>query len=323
MTVPAALSGRRLSAPDVVERWAIWLVLAGLLLAAAILADAFTRPAYLFGILRQAAPVGIAAVGVTVVMIMRGIDLSVGAVISLSAVTAAILMDGSAANLPLAIGLSLAAGAAIGLANGAIVTVTRASPFIVTLGMALVIFGITQIFSGGTARGIVAPGFREAFNYRIADLVPVLALVFLGLAAVVGVVLRYTVFGRMVYLIGSNPFAARLAGLPVTRVMLAAYTISGLLAAFAGLMLLARTGVSGTLVGRGYEFDVLAAVVLGGTAFEGGRGTIGGTVAGVLVLILAFNLVNILGLSFHVQLMIKGAIIIVASAAYAALRARA
>ena len=322
MTTQASLSRRGVAVAGVIERWAIWLVLASLLLSAALLADAFTRPAYLFGILRQAAPVGIAAIGVTIVMIMRGIDLSVGAVVSLSAVTAAILMDGSAANLPLAIGLSLAAGAAIGVANGAIVTLTRASPFIVTLGMALVIFGVTQIFSGGTARGVVAPGFREAFNYRIADLVPVIALVFVFIAAVGAFLLRRSVFGRMVYLIGSNPFAASLAGLPVAKVTMAAYTISGLLAAFAGIVLLARTGVSGTLVGRGYEFDVLAAVVLGGTAFEGGRGTIGGTVAGVLVMILAFNLVNILGLSFHVQLMIKGAIIILASAAYAALRAR-
>jgi ribose/xylose/arabinose/galactoside ABC-type transport system permease subunit len=323
MTAPAPLSARGVSLVDILERWAIWLVLLTLLLLAAMLTDAFTRPSYLFGILRQAAPVGIAAVGVTVVMIMRGIDLSVGAVISLTAVTAAILMDGSAANLPLALAVTLAAGAAIGLVNGTIVTLTRASPFIVTLGMALVILGVTQIFSGGTARGVVAPGFREAFNYRIGDLVPVIAVVFVVVAAVFALVLRHTVFGRMVYLIGSNPFAARLAGLPVAKVTLAAYALSGLLAAFAGIMLLARTGVSGTLAGRGYEFDVLAAVVLGGTAFEGGRGTIGGTVAGVLVLILAFNLVNILGLSFHVQLMIKGAIIILVSAAYAALRARA
>lgn len=322
MNASTAIAHRPVVTADLVERWAIWIVLAALLLAAATLAEAFTRPQYLFNVLRQATPVGIAAVGVTIVMILRGIDLSVGAVISLVAVLAAIVMDGDAANLPAAIAFSLGAGAIVGLANGAIVVATRASPFIVTLGTAMAVYGITQIFSGGAARGVIAPGFREVLNYRIADLMPVLALLFLAIAAAFAVVLSRTTFGRMVYLIGSNPFAARVSGLPVARITLAAYALSGLLAAVAGLMLLARAGVAGTLVGRGMEFDVLAAVVLGGTAFEGGRGNIGGTVAGVLVLVLAFNLVNIMGFSFHVQLLMKGAIIILASAAYAALRSR-
>lgn len=302
------------------DRSAIWIVLLLLLAVAAVLSDAFLRPNYLFNIVRQAAPVGIAAVGVTLVMIAGGVDLSVGAVISLTAVVSAVLMEGAAANLPYAVVVALLVGTAIGLANGVLIAFNRVSPFILTLGMAIAVYGITQIYSGGTARGVVAPGFREVFNARIGGLVPVLALAFV-LIAVLGILAqRATRFGRSLYLIGSNAAAARLAGLPIARVTIAAYALSGFCAALGGLALLARSGVSSTFAGRGLEFDVLAAVVLGGTTFEGGRGGIGGTVAGLLVLVIAFNLVNIVGLDYNAQLIVKGAIIIAASAVYARLK---
>jgi ribose/xylose/arabinose/galactoside ABC-type transport system permease subunit len=302
------------------DRAAIWLVLLLLLAIAALLSEAFVRPNYLLNIVRQAAPVGIAAVGVTLVMIAGGVDLSVGAVISLSAVVAAVLMEGSAANLPLALAATLLVGGAIGLANGLLIAYSRGSPFILTLGMAIAVYGLTQIYSGGTARGVVAPGFREFFNHRLGGLVPVLALAFALLAGLGIWLQRATRFGRSLYLIGSNPAAARLAGLPIARVTVAAYMLSGLAAALAGIALLARSGVSSTFAGRGLEFDVLAAVVLGGTTFEGGRGGIGGTIAGLLVLVIAFNLVNILGLDYNAQLIVKGAIIIAASALYGYLK---
>jgi ribose transport system permease protein len=302
------------------DRAAIWLVLLLLLAIAALLSEAFLRPSYLLNILRQAAPVGIAAVGVTLVMITGGVDLSVGAIISLSAVVAAVLMEGDAANLPFALAATVLVGGAIGLANGLLIAYNRVSPFILTLGMAIAVYGLTQIYSGGTARGVVAPGFREFFNYRLGGLVPVLALAFV-LIALLGIWLqRATRFGRSLYLIGSNPAAARLAGLPIARVTVAVYALSGLAAALAGTALLARSGVSSTFAGRGLEFDVLAAVVLGGTTFEGGRGGIGGTIAGLLVLVIAFNLVNILGLDYNAQLIVKGAIIIAASALYGYLK---
>jgi ribose/xylose/arabinose/galactoside ABC-type transport system permease subunit len=302
------------------DRFAIWIVLLLLLAAAALLSDAFLRPNYLFNIVRQAAPVGIAAVGVTLVMIAGGVDLSVGAVISFTAVVSAVLMAGDAGNIPYSVLMTLLVGTAIGLANGVLIAFNRVSPFILTLGMAIVVYGVTQIYSGGTARGVVAPGFREVFNTRIGGLVPVLALAF-AFVTVLGIfVQRATRFGRSLYLIGSNAAAARIAGLPIAGVIIAAYAISGLCAALGGLALLARSGVSSTFAGRGLEFDVLAAVVLGGTTFEGGRGGIGGTVAGLLVLVIAFNLVNIVGLDYNAQLIVKGAIIIAASALYARLK---
>ena len=300
-----------------IQSYAIWLVLVLLFAIAATLSEAFLRPIYIFNIVRQAAPVGIAAIGVTLVMILGGVDLSIGAVISLAAVLTAVMMDGQAVNIPLAFATALATGTLVGGINGVLIAYNRISPFILTLGMAVVVTGITQIYSGGMARGIVSPGFREFFNFRIGSMVPILALAFVALS-VLGIWLqRSTRFGRSLFLIGSNPLAARLSGLPVARVTIVAYAISGLMGALAGIALLARSGVSSTFAGRGLEFDVLAAVVLGGTTFQGGRGGIAGTIAGVFVLLLAFNLVNIVGLDYNAQLIVKGGIIIAASAAHA------
>jgi ribose transport system permease protein len=303
-------------------RNAVWIVLLLLLGVAAMVSPAFLQPAYLFNVIRQAAPIGITALGVTLVMILGGVDLSVGAVISLAAVMCAIVMNGEPGTIPLAVTLTLATGAGIGFVNGLLIAFNRVSPFILTLGMAIVVYGATLIYSGGTAKGAASPGFRETLNMRVLEIVPILALILLALAALTAAVLRFTRFGRTLYLVGANREAAYLAGLPIRWVTAAAYTASGFFAALGGIALLARAGVSSTYAGRGYEFDVLAAVVLGGTTFAGGRGGAGGTLAGVFVLFIAFNLVNMAGLAVSAQLILKGLIIIAASAAYEGLRRR-
>ena len=298
------------------ERAAVWIVLVVLLLLAGLASDAFFKLNYLTNLVRQAAPVGITAVGVTFVMLLRGVDLSVGAIVSMSAVVCALVMDGKPENLVLGVVAASACGAAVGLANGLLIAHGKVSSFILTLGMSIVVYGLVQMGTGGTARGIVSPGFREVVNSRIGGVLPVLVVCLLA-AVAIGIFLQSrTRFGRSVYLIGANPDAARLAGLPVKRVTVIAYIVYGLFAGLGGLALLARTGVSGTNPGAGMEFDVLAAVVLGGTTFAGGRGSVGGTFAGVLVLFIALNLANVAGLPFAAQLTIKGLIIIAASAAH-------
>lgn len=304
------------------DRHAVFLVLIAIYLAALAVSPAFADPAYLFNIVRQVTPVGIAAIGVTLVMVLGGVDLSIGAVISLTAVLCASVMDGDAANLPLAVGAACAAGLLVGMANGVLIAFSRVSPFILTLGMGVAIMGLTQIYTGGTAKGIVSPGFREFFNFRLGGSVPVLTLALMVLVCVGLTVEKTTVFGRRLFLIGSNRRTAVLSGLPVRAVTVAAYMLSGLFGALAGIALLARSGVAGTSAGQGLEFQVLAAVVLGGTTFEGGRGGIAGTLAGVFVLVIAFNLVNIGGLPYHMQLVFMGLIIILASALYGRLSER-
>jgi ribose/xylose/arabinose/galactoside ABC-type transport system permease subunit len=298
------------------SRHAIFYVLVALYAAGLAVSPAFADPAYLLNIMRQVAPVGIAAVGVTLVMILGGVDLSVGAVISLTAVLCAAVMNGDPANVPLALAAACAAGLAVGLLNGLLVGFSRVSPFILTLGMGIAVMGLTQIYTGGTAKGVVAPGFREFFNTRAGGIVPGLAIALLALVAAGLLVEKTTVFGRQLFLIGTNRATALLSGLPVRAVTIAAYGVSGLFAALAGIALLARSGVSSTVAGQGLEFQVLAAVVLGGTTFEGGRGGIAGTLAGVLVLVIAFNLVNLAGLPYQLQLVVMGCIIILASGLY-------
>jgi len=312
----------RLPMTEFFERAAIWIALLVLFTIAASISSGFLRPIYLGNLLAQLSAVGISAVGVTFVMILGGIDLSVGAIISLSIVLCAVQMNGQIANLPWSIGVALLAGSLIGAFNGVFAAFTRVSPFILTLGTGLAVYGATQIYSGGTVRGVVAPEFREVLNHRVDGVLPLLAIVFLVIAVVAGQVLKFSRYGRMLYLVGSNPRAARLAGLPVARLTIITYTLSGLLSAVAGIILLARSGVSSTLVGRGLEFSVLAAVMLGGTTFEGGTGGVSGTVAGLLVLFISFNLVNIAGLNFNAQLIIRGVIIIAAAGLYGFLRRR-
>jgi ribose transport system permease protein len=314
----SAMAANPVRMPDMakLDRYAIWIVLVLLIIVAGTVSDAFFRINYLANLLRQATPVGITAVGVTFVMVLRGVDLSVGSIISMSVVISALMMNGKAENLAFALAATCLCGALIGLANGLLIAIGRVSSFILTLGTSIVIYGLVQMTSGGTARGVVSPGFREALNMRIEGALPVLALCLLVAVAIGLVIQTRTRFGRQLYLIGANPDAAYLSGLPTIAVTVAAYTLSGLFAALGGLALLARAGVSGTNTGQGYEFDVLAAVVLGGTTFAGGRGGVGGTLAGVLVLFIALNLANIAGLPFAIQLCIKGVIIIAASAAH-------
>ena len=302
----AIVDGRRRRLP--VGSLGLWLGLLALVVVAAMLSPGFLNPVNLLNIVRQASVVGVAAVGVTLVMVTGGVDLSVGAVIVFGSVLAATIMSGQDGNIPLACGVVLLMGLAVGMLNGVIVARWRVPSFILTLGMATAISGVTQMYTGGTAAGEVAPAFRAVFNGRIG-IVPVPTLVFAAVVVAGLFVQARTVLGRRIYLVGANPRAANLSGVPVTRTRLTVFAISGVCAALAGLVLLARSGVSSTFAGQGFEFDALAAVVLGGTTFAGGRGGVGGTVAGVLILAVSFNLVNILGLPFAMELLVKGGII--------------
>ncbi|MCY7420090.1 MAG: ABC transporter permease [Chloroflexi bacterium] len=286
----------------------LWLGLLGIVLFAGVMSPGFLTPISLLNVVRQASVVGIASVGVTLVMITGGVDLSIGAVIVFGSVLAASLMDGEDANIPIACGAAMLMGLTVGLLNGIILSRWKVPAFILTLGMATVISGVTQLYTGGTAAGEVAPAFRQVVNGRIG-VVPVLAIVFLAVIVIGLVIQDRTTLGRRIYLVGANARAARLSGVPVDRTRVAVFALSGLGAAVAGLALLARSGVSSNFAGQGFEFDALAAVVLGGTTFRGGRGGIGGSIAGVLILATSFNLVNILGLPFNMELLVKGGII--------------
>lgn len=300
----------------VLDRLGVWAALALLVAVASALSPYFFSINNFLNILNQSSVVGVAAVGVTLVMITGGVDLSVGSVISLSADICATVMNGDNTRIVFAIALSVGAGAAVGLVNGVLVAKRNLPSFILTLGTAAAVQGLGLLYTGGTASGAVAPWFESMIGGRPWGHIPGVVPVFIAVAAVGLLIQKTTAFGSRLYLVGSNIRAAYLSGIPVDRVLIAAYTLSGAAAGIAGVVLLGRVGVSSAFAGQTYTFDALAAVLLGGTTFQGGRGGILGTLAGVLILVVAFNLVNILGLNFNLQLVTKGAIIVAAAALY-------
>ena len=243
-------------------------------------------------------------------MITGGVDLSVGSVISLSADICATVMNGNDARIVLAVTLAIGAGAAVGFVNGILVAKRNLPSFILTLGTAAAVQGLGLLYTGGTASGVVAPWFESMIGGRPWGHIPGVVPVFVAVAAVGLLIQKTTAFGGRLYLVGSNIRAAYLSGIAVDRVLIVAFTLSGAAAGVAGVVLLGRVGVSSAFAGQTYTFDALAAVLLGGTTFQGGRGGIVGTLAGVLILVVSFNLVNILGLNFNLQLVVKGVIII-------------
>jgi ribose/xylose/arabinose/galactoside ABC-type transport system permease subunit len=298
------------------DRLGVWAALALLVAIASALSPYFFSVNNFLNILNQSSVVGVAAIGVTLVMITGGVDLSVGSVISLSADICATVMNGDNSRIVFAIALSVSAGAAVGFVNGLLVAKRNLPSFILTLGTAAAVQGLGLLYTGGTASGAVAPWFERMIGGRPWGHIPGVVFIFITVAAVGLIIQKTTAFGSRLYFVGSNIRAASLSGLPVDRVLIIGYTLSGAAAGIAGVVLLARVGVSSAFAGQTYTFDALAAVLLGGTTFQGGRGGIVGTLAGVLILVVAFNLVNILGLNFNLQLVAKGVIIIAAAALY-------
>ncbi|MBW7889450.1 MAG: ribose ABC transporter permease [Chitinophagaceae bacterium] len=260
-------------------------------------------------VLRQVSINGILAIGVTFVIITGGIDLSLGSVLALTGVVAAGFAHPDTYPLIVPIGLALMTGLIIGAANGFIITLGKVAPFIVTLGMMTIARGLALVWSGGRPVTNLSP----AFNYIGGGdflFIPVPILLFLLVIILSGVTLKYTRIGRYIYAVGGNEEAARASGIRVNRVKLFAYILCGLLAGLAGVVLAARINTGQPNAGIAYELDAIAAVVIGGTSLMGGRGSIMGTVIGVLIIGVINNGLDLLNVSSYYQQIVKGVIII-------------
>ena len=302
-------------------RGAIWVVLLGLTIISSIVSPVFLTQRFIATLLKQAASLGIVAVGQTLAILTGGIDLSVASVMALTSVLASHWMHGEDR---LVIPVSLAAVAvasAIGLANGLMVTKLKIPAFIATLGMILVVQGARFMYTGGTPKGSIPPGIKFIGGGNVGP-VPAAVIVWAVVVVVFVILTRRTTFGRRLYAVGGNPRTAHLSGVNVNGVTIAAYVLCGLLAGVAGLVLTGYSGFADNWLGRGKDLDSIAAVVVGGTLFSGGRGGVLGTVAGVLIITIVYNLVLLLGLPEEVQRIVKGTAIILAVALYARLRAR-
>lgn len=287
----------------------IWVSLAILFVAALVTAPEFFGVANLQDVLRRASILGIVTMGQVLVLIAAGLDLSVAAVIGLTAV--AVAESGRSGGPGLAVGIAgiVVAAVGIGLTNGFLVSRRGVPPFVATFGMFIVLEGARLAWTGGAASGNVPDGLRQ-IGVGAPFGVPWPTIVLVGLVVTLTVVIRRTVFGRHLVLTGANERMAHLSGIPVARVKTAAYVASALLAVVSGVFFAAFVGYVDRFLGRGADLDSIAAALIGGTLFSGGEGSFVRAAAGALLLVALFNLIILNGLPAHWQLAAKGLVLV-------------
>jgi len=276
--------------------------------------ERFASTDNLLTILRLASVIGVVSIGMTFVITSGGIDLSVGAVVGLSSVwatTSGTQLLATDVHWIIMVTTALLVGTAAGLINGVLVAYGRIVPFIATLAMLAAARGLAEIIANRQTQIIRVRGFLDAFTGSLIG-IPVLVWIF-ALVAVLGwVLLNRTTFGRRTFAVGGNPEAARLAGIRVKQHTMLLYGLVGLTAGIGGVMIMARTTAGSSTHGTLYELDAIAAVVIGGTLLSGGRGTIVGTVFGVLIFTTLTNVFTLNNLSISAQAIAKGVIIVIA-----------
>jgi ribose transport system permease protein len=286
-------------------------------------ANLFLDPRNLLNVVRFASENGVIAIGMTLVILTAGIDLSVGALLALCAVgTAACLTRYELGGFPTVL-LILLLGGLLGTVNGTVTTRLRIPSFIATLAMLSVARGAASLWSGGyaiplafgTGAGQASPAFKSFFAGEVNLLglaVPAPVFIFLATGILASQALYHTVFGRYVYAVGGNEAAAGYAGVPVDRVKVWVFTLSGMCAGLAALMHTALVNQGSHIDGNGYELNAIAAVVIGGTSLSGGTGTVLGSMVGALILSVLDNILGLRNIPSEYQAILKGAIIVLA-----------
>jgi len=282
-----------------------------LLIVSSLASESFFTERNLFNLLRQVAGIGIVSMGMLLVILTAGIDLSVGSIMALSSVLSAYFL--LYLPLPVAILAAIFIGVFSGSISGYLVSFRRMAPFIATLAMMTISRGFAYIISKGapillTESGQGLKNFGTSYLLRIPHPVILMFIIFF----MVYLLLKYTAFGRLIVAIGSNETAVRLSGIRVRIYKFAVYSISGGFAAISGIISTARTGVGSPIVGLGLELDAIAAVVIGGASLSGGKGTALNTLLGIFILGMIGNIMNLKNVPAYPQQVIKGLIIIFA-----------
>lgn len=296
---------------DLIKRFLPFVSLIVLCVVIAVLEPKFLSTGNLATVVRQIAVITVISMGMTMVMVSGGIDLSVGSMMALASVIGAIAMVKGAPVLA-GIAICIVAGIVFGLINGAAITRLGIPPFIVTLGAMGIYRGASLFISDGNA----VVGLPESFGYlaegNLFGIIPLPLLIVFLVAVVIHFVLSSTKLGRYCYAIGSNVEAARYAGIPVARYQIIFYTILGALTGLAGSIESARLVTGQPTSGEGYELSVIAAVVIGGGSLNGGQGTVVGTIIGALIMGVLSNGANLLGINPFIQRIIIGSVIVLA-----------
>lgn len=292
------------------KKYGLFVILAIFIVVFSALNTQFLTPGNLLNILRQISMFGIVVVGYTMVMISGGCDMSVGGQLALCGMFAATLNVTYGLPTFVVVILTLMLGALFGLINGLLMNVFNIMPLIVTLGTMLFFQGASYIISGG-----VAIGLSDSFKFigqGYLGFVPLPIVILLVIGMLGYIVLHKTYFGRQIYAMGGNPEAARLAGVNIKKYRLAVFTITGILAAVAGIIMAARTGSAQPSAGASYPFDCMTAVVLGGVSFAGGSGSMLGAMMGVIIIGVLNNGMQLIGMDSNMINCVKGIVLLIA-----------
>jgi ribose transport system permease protein len=272
--------------------------------------DKFLTMDNIINVLRQISMNAIIATGMTMAIIINGIDLSVGSVIGMCGVFICGMIESNIA-IPAAVLITLLMGAGVGAVNGIFIAKAKLPPFIVTLSTMTIVRGVGYIYSEGKPIRCIKPGFNFIGNGYIG-IIPVPVVIMAAIMVFAIILLGKTKFGRHIYGIGGNREAAQYSGVNVSMVEAIVYIIGGMFAALSGIILAARLYSGVPTSGSGAEMDAIAATVLGGTSFSGGVGTISGTIVGALIIGVLSNGMNLLVIPYYYQLIIKGVVILAA-----------
>lgn len=281
----------------------------GLVLLLTLFTTSFFTPANFSNIARTLAVVGIVAIGETLVILSGGVDISVGSVAALSGVVASMLWTHKLLPIWGCVAIGLLSGMLVGFINGLIITRLRINPLITTLASFSIVRGVAFVLTGGQSNQLSNPPFQFVGRGDIGG-IPFSLWLMLFLYLVFYLILRSTPFGRDLYAIGGNPIAARLAGIRVRGNSLAAYVICGFFAALGGMILASQLAAGTPQAATGLEFTVIAAVILGGTSLAGGKGSLAGTLIGVLILRTLDNGLILIGVSSYFQEVARGVVLL-------------
>ena len=297
-----------------IEQYGVYLTLVILLIISALITPNMFEKETLAVMFRQCAQLGIIAIGQTLVMLVAGLDLSVGGVIVMTSMVVAEVSNGRNEMIPFAILIALIIGMLIGLANGLLITKRKVPPLVATLVMLFLLQGAQQAFTRGVPSGFVPEALglvNKSWGFLSIPL-----LLWLILNGLFLIILRRTSYGRRIYAVGSNPEAARLNGIPVNFIKISVYVLGSGLAVISGVILTGYVGYVDRFIATGLDLDSIAAAVVGGTSFFGGKGQLMGTIAGVMIIQILSTMVVLIGLDIETQFIIKGLVILAAVSLY-------
>jgi len=298
----------------------VWTVVVLILVYALSSSADFRSPANLTNLSRQMIVLGLASLGQFVVVLVRGVDLSIGANVRIAAIVAAIFMGGSDGRFLLGAALAISVSLLVGLANGVAVVALKVEPFIATLATNAVVSGLA-LYLASTPRGRASPFWTDLYTQQVGP-IPILVIMAAVVIILFWVLLARMPLGRHLYAVGGDPEVARVSGLRVNQVAISAYALAGGLAGLAGLVVIGSTGVGDASAAASLEFESLAVVVIGGASLAGGRGRLIGVLGGVVLFGMLGNVFNLLDVEVWYQQLVRGAVILIAAAAYSQRRSK-